>query len=67
MSNNDFHTQCVIMTLAGGGEGFSPMTVWNSRNLFNVHVLQFASLIFNYSSIEKDHLSIKKGVKNLWN
>ena len=77
-SHIDFRAQCVIMTLtgggvgSGGGEGGVAITndvlkfkkIIEFENL-KVHVLQFASLKFIWSSMEKDHLSIKKVVRKL--
>ena len=51
------------MTLVGGG--LSLMTSKYLNALIIVHALQFSSLIIIQSSVEKDHLSIKKLVKNL--
>ena len=36
----------------------------NHVNIWKVHVLEFASFTFIYLSMEKDHLSIGKLVKN---
>ena len=59
-SHINFHTQCVIMRLAG--RELSLITFWNPEKLSNldIYVLKFASLIFIHLSMEKNYLSAKK-------